>query len=48
MNAPDPNMVILLSASGGSTSTSALLCLCKATLALGFNNSLSIVDRILT
>ena len=41
-------MVILLSASGGSTSTNALLCLCNATDALGFNNSLSIVLRIRT
>ena len=37
-----------LSASGGSTSTRALECLCSATDADGFSNSRSSVERIRT
>lgn len=45
---PDVSIMMLLSASGGSTSTRALLCLCKATEALGFSSSLSMVLRMRT
>lgn len=38
---PADSMVMLLSASGGKTSTKALLCLCKATDEFGFKSSLS-------
>mmetsp|Transcript_8331 Transcript_8331/g.22548 ORF Transcript_8331/g.22548 Transcript_8331/m.22548 type:complete len:267 (+) Transcript_8331:246-1046(+) len=43
-----PMAWMVLSASGGSTSTSALECLCSATLAEGFRSSRFKVDRIRT
>ncbi len=45
---PAVSIMMLLSASGGRTSTRALLCLCRATEALGFSSSLSIVLKIRT
>ena len=42
------SIMMLLSASGGRTSTSALLCLWRATDALGFSSSQSIVLRMRT
>lgn len=45
---PEVSIMMLLSASGGRTSTRALLCLCRATDALGFSSSRSMVLRILT
>ncbi|KFD52485.1 hypothetical protein M514_06682 [Trichuris suis] len=48
IGAPARSIAMLESASGGRTSTRALLYLCKATLEPGFSNSRSMVDRIRT
>lgn len=45
---PEVSIMMLLSASGGRTSTSALLCLWRATEALGFRSSRSMVLKIRT